>query len=296
MIIFNIAIFFSYWLFILKLEISGRKMGNWKLNDIRWDDFDRSLLDPEIVTVVKAASMVEYHSKDYAEYLCSVFAGDTEFCNAAVEWGQEEIQHGKALRQYAELADPNFDFDSTFDRFVSNHDIQTDANESIRGSRCSELVARCIVEVGTSAYYSALRDSTSEPVLRQICKNIAADEFRHYKLFYSTMKKYQKSEKVGFISRLITATSRLAEAQDDELGYAYYCASGSTDPYVRSENINAYAKRVFPLYRYEHVKRGLGMTMKAVGVKPQSHVGKVVTFVGWSAFQRYARHLEKKAA
>lgn len=271
-------------------------MEHWTLDDICWNDFDESLVDPNIVTVVKAASMVEYHSEDYGDYLCSVFSEDQSFCQAARQWAKEEVQHGKALKRYAEMADPDFDFDSTFARFIKNHQIKTDADESIRGSRCSELVARCIVEVGTSAYYSALRDSTSEPVLRAICKNIAADEFRHYKLFYNNMKKYQKSEKVGLFSRLITATLRLAEAQDDELAYAYYCASNTSEPYVRSTFTSAYAKQVFPLYRYEHVRRGLGMTMKAVGVRPQGHIGKLVTFVGWSAFRGYTRHLEKKAA
>ncbi len=30
------------------------------------------------------------------------------------------------------------------------------------------MMARCIVETGTSSYYSALKDATGEPVLRQI--------------------------------------------------------------------------------------------------------------------------------
>ena len=49
-------------------------MEHWTLDDICWNDFDESLVDPNIVTVVKAASMVEYHSEDYGDYLCSVFS------------------------------------------------------------------------------------------------------------------------------------------------------------------------------------------------------------------------------
>ena len=47
-----------------------------------------------------------------------------------------------------------------------------------------------MVETGTSSYYTALAEATDEPVLRQICKLIAADEYRHFKLFYDHMRRY----------------------------------------------------------------------------------------------------------
>ena len=49
------------------------------------------------------------------------------------------------------------------------------------------MIARCVVESGTSSYYSAIRDATEEPVLQEIAGRIAADEYRHYKLFYDTL-------------------------------------------------------------------------------------------------------------
>src|SRR3546814_13985472 len=64
-----------------------------------------------------------------------------------------------------------------------------DATESIRGSRAGELVARCKVEVGTSSYYRALGDAATEPALKAICRFIAGDELRHYKLFYDQDRK-----------------------------------------------------------------------------------------------------------
>ena len=50
------------------------------------------------------------------------------------------------------------------------------ADRSRRGSRAGEMVARCIVETGTSSYYTALREAAAEPVLQEICRRIAADE------------------------------------------------------------------------------------------------------------------------
>ena len=57
----------------------------------------------------------------------------------------------------------------------------------MRGSRRGEMISRCVVESGTSSYYTAIRDATDEPVLKEIAGRIAADEYRHYKLFYETM-------------------------------------------------------------------------------------------------------------
>ena len=270
-------------------------MGNWNLNDIPWDNFDKSLLNSNLLNVVKAACMVEYHSEDYTKYLCGVFHDDPGFCSDAQKWGVEEVQHGKALRRYAEIADPNFNFNSTYARFVENHKINTQAQESIRGSRCNELVARCVVEVGTSAYYSALKDATEEPVLKEIFRNIAADEFRHYKLFYTNMKRYQKQEGVSRIGRFIAAFKRLIEAGDDELSYAYYCAIETSAPYNKSTYSNAYASQVFPHYRYQHVKRGLGMIMKVIGIKPWGIIGKVITAICWLTFQGYTGYTSSAA-
>jgi hypothetical protein len=51
-------------------------MGTWSLEDNPWDRFDGSKVNPEIVPVVKAASMVEYNAGDYRRYLHNVFDGD----------------------------------------------------------------------------------------------------------------------------------------------------------------------------------------------------------------------------
>ena len=266
-------------------------MGTWTLDDIPWEQFDRSNLDPEMVKIAKAACMVEHHSADYGKYLCGVFHDDPDFCADVLKWAEEEVQHGATLRRYAELADPSFDFDAIFARFVAGHRIDVEASESIRGSRCGEMVARCIVEVGTSAYYSALRDAAEEPVFKAICKRIAGDEFRHYKLFYSAMKRYRDIEGVGRLSRAKVAFGRVFESSDDELSYAYHCGAGEPDPYVRRRTARAYAARTFPLYRRDHVQRGVGMTLKAIGIKPQSRLGRLIAAVTWCVLWLYVRRL-----
>ncbi|MBX6743693.1 MAG: ferritin-like domain-containing protein, partial [Acetobacteraceae bacterium] len=158
-------------------------MKHWRIEQVSWDRFDPSKVDPEIVPLVKAAAMVERNGGDYALYLNGVFADDPDFRQAADYWAEEEIQHGDALGKWAMLADPGWDYAAAFDRYRAGFKINTKANASIRGSRTGELIARCMVETGTSSYYTALGEATEEPVLKQVCKLIAADEYRHFKLF-----------------------------------------------------------------------------------------------------------------
>ena len=124
---------------------------HWTLEDIPWDRFDPSKVDPDLLRLVKAASLVESHGGDDAAYVCTVFPDDPKFQEAARLWAAEEVQHGRALGRWARLADPDFDFEDSFRRFTEGFRLPLEATRSVRGSRVGELVARCIVEVGTSS-------------------------------------------------------------------------------------------------------------------------------------------------
>ena len=141
---------------------------HWTLEDLPWDRIDRSKADAEILKIIKAAALVEYNGRDYATYLCNVFNDDPEFQQVARDWAEEEVQHGAALGRWAEIIDPSFSLEDAFKRFTDGYKIKLEATESVRGSRSGELIARCMVETGTSSYYTALGDATVEPVLKAI--------------------------------------------------------------------------------------------------------------------------------
>jgi rubrerythrin len=270
-------------------------MKGWVLEDIDWARFDAAKVDPETVKVVKAASLVEHNGADYGTYLCNVFHDDPLFQAAARDWAREEIRHGRALRAWAERADPTFDFDAAFKKFTDGYRLQLDAGSSIRGSRAGELVARCIVETGTSSWYSAIHDGTDEPVLREICRLIAADELRHYKLFYLHLKRYLDAENLGRWQRLRVAAGRLAESEDDELAYAYYAANGEGE-YNRRAATLAYARRAYAFYRPQHVTRGMAMIFKAIGLDPQGRLHRLASRAAWWLVETRARRLDRIAA
>jgi rubrerythrin len=261
------------------------RMAYWTLNDIPWEKFDPGLVDPDLLRIVKAASLVEYDGEAYARYLCRVFHDDPKFQETALRWGGEEAQHGQALARWAQLADPAYDLDAAFRRFKAGYDSELGSDISKRGSRTAEMIARCMVETGTSSYYTALAEAAGEPVLKAICQKIAADELRHYKLFYSTARRYIGVERVGLWSRLKVALVRVAESDDDELAYAYYAANHPGEAYDRRRHSRAYAQRAYRIYRRHHVERGIAMILKAVGLAANGRLHRLASAAAWHFMQ-----------
>ncbi|MBX7200262.1 MAG: ferritin-like domain-containing protein [Rhodospirillaceae bacterium] len=259
---------------------------HWTLDDIDWARFDARLASPDLIKVIKTAAMVERNGADYGKYLCNVFRDDPAFCAAVDEWAAEEEQHGLALGRWAELADPNFSLNASFAQFLAMYQIPVDATESVRGSLGAELCARCVVETGTSSFYSAIRDTVEEPVLKQICKNIAADEFRHYRLFYDHMQRYFSGSPRERWQRLMVAITRFRETSDDEIASAYHAGNALTAPYDRVSSTDEYGARSFGFYQERHVRRAGHMFAQAAGFSPEGWMAKLLTQVLWLIIRR----------
>ena len=271
-------------------------MKGWTLDDISWRRFDSRKVDANLLAVVRAAALVEHNGADYGAYLRNVFAGDHAFVHAAEGWAREEVRHGQALARWAALADPSFDFDSRFARFAAGYRLPLEARRSVRGSRSGELIARCVVEAATSSFYGALADAADEPVLEDICRRIAADEFRHYKLFHDTLKRYLESEGIGRWRRLWVVLSRVVEMNDDELAYAWHCGNEAAPPYRRRQSARAYSRRAFRAYRRGHFDLGFRMILKAAGVNPHGWTGRQAARAGWRLMRWRAAGLATPAA
>jgi rubrerythrin len=260
-------------------------MGGWTLEDIPWDEFDRSRVDANVLAMIKAAAIVEYNAGDYRTYLNRVFHDDPRVLKAVGGWADEEVLHGRALGKWAELADPAFSFEKSFKMFTDGYCLPLDVDQSVRGSRTGELIARCMVETGTSSYYTALAEATDEPALKAICRKIADDEFAHYNLFHRHMVRYLATEKLGMWGRFKIAIGRIAESEDDELAYAYYAANNSGEPYDRKANASAYGQGAFRYYSPAIVRHGIGMVFNAIGLKGDGVISQVAGRLGWIALR-----------
>ena len=270
---------------------------HWKIADLPWDQFDSGKVDAEVLKIIKAAALVEYNAHDYASYLCNVFPEDLEFQTAIKLWSDEEVQHGEALGRWAERADPTFNFEKAVARYTAGFRVDVQAVQSIRGSHTGELIARCIVETGTSSYYTALAEATDEPVLKTICRSIAADELRHYKLFYDYLKKYLERDGMSRFKRLKIGLSRIQESEDDELAYAYFAATAPADAkYDRPAYTAAYMIRAYRFYKRQHVERVVAMVFKACGLKPHTAWHGMVNHVAWWLMKTKAKRAIRAAA
>ena len=267
-------------------------MPRWTAEDIAWDAFDREKLDQNLLKLIKAASLTEYNAAQYTRYLHNIFQDDAAFAETLSEWQLEEEQHGRMLAKYAQLADPTFDFPVAFKQFTDGYQFPTDVTESVRGSRVGELVSRCMVETGTSSFYTALSEATDEPVLKQLTHRIAADEFRHYRTFFEGLERYQQSEPISVIDRLKVLISRIRETDDDELAFAYHCANEPDEPYDRPRCTRAYAALAYGHYRPHHAEQVVNMAFRASGLKPRSWLANQVSKWAW----RKMRSLADRAA
>jgi rubrerythrin len=269
----------------------------WTLSDVSWHLFDASAVDATMLAAIKAAALVEYNAPDYVTYLKQVFRNSPPEALGWIErWGAEERQHGQALGRWAETADPNFRLEEAFARFRQGYKpahFAASDGDSVRGSRRGEMIARCVVESGTSTYYSAIRDATDEPVLKEIAGRISADEYRHYKLFYEVLHK-QNEPDMSFFKKLWLAMGRVQESDDDELAFAYYCANVPVEqelarPYNRKLYSRLAARTGMTIYHRRHIRKLVQMVAKAVGADPH---GKLAD---WSEALLW-RKLQKKAA
>ncbi len=267
----------------------------WTLDDINWAGFDPALVNRDLVAIVKTAALVEANAADYVVYLSNVFRDNPELIAQLQHWGVEEQQHGAALARWATLADPHWSFDQALVDFQAGYQFTLEVTESSRGSRAAELIARQVVETGTSSFYSAIRDASAEPLLRDITARIASDEFFHYQLFARHFAAYQKHTPISLWARLKVAVTRFQEAEDDELGYAYFAANIlPTDPgadFKAHDYGKAYWSRAMRLYRRPHIASAVRMILRAVHLRNNGLLARLATAGLWQVVQRRAAQL-----
>ena len=214
-------------------------------------------------------------------YLNRVFADDPDFRQAADNWAVEEVQHGDALGRWAMLADPPRLRGGV--RAFSGRLQAAAGRDKLRCAARAPAADRALHGGDRNVQLlQRTRRGTAEPVLRQICKNIAADEFRHYKLFYDHMRRYLTREKIGLVRRLRIALGRIGESEDDELAFAWHCGNQpESEKFARAACTAAYMGRAMRFYRFRHVERGMGMVFKAIGIKPRGRLSDVTAKLAW---------------
>lgn len=122
-------------------------------------------------------------------------------------------------------------------------------------------------------------------MLKEIAGRIAADEYRHYKLFYDTLHA-QPEPDLGFWRKLWIAVGRVRESDDDELAYSYYCANvlpedEAITPYERKKYSRLAGQASMAIYHRHHVQKLVQMVIKVVGANPHGWLANVAGALLW---------------
>jgi hypothetical protein len=193
----------------------------WTLDDIAWEEMHR--LAPAayemLFYMVTSASFVESATATYTRNLAQFYAQDPAVADWLEQhWMPEELQHGRALKRYVQLAWPFFDWDEVYAGFMEEFAAKC-LDDGLESSRSLEAVSRCIVEMGTASYYTAIRDLSPDPVLRRLAKLIREDEVRHYKYFFRFFSIYREREGTGRVPtlRAILRRLRMLDIEDSSI-------------------------------------------------------------------------------
>jgi rubrerythrin len=193
------------------------------LASIEWNNIDPTLVhdDDFLFLTLASASFVEILSEMYANNLIQHFYDDKEITTWLAEyWQKEEVQHGKSLKYYVQTVWPEFDWESSFNAFYQQYSSLCTIDQ-LETKKSLELIARCVVETGTSSFYRALQHYVQEPILRQILDHIKSDEIMHYNNFRHYFIKYNAVEQHGVRALFMAIWRRLGGIQSQDAYIAF---------------------------------------------------------------------------
>jgi hypothetical protein len=224
--------------------------------------------------LVTAASFVETATDLYTKNRIDYFAGEEEITSwLEGHWLPEELQHGRALRRYIELAWPEFDWERGYRGFLPEFAAQC-RKDGLEPTRPREMASRCVVEMGTSSYYRALSRMAEEPVLSSLTGRIADDEVRHYKHFYRYLREYQErgGRHRGGISRALWNRLRMIGGADSRIALRHiYSAKYPTLEFdERKYRALRQASRSLIRPHFPH-RMCMQMLLKPLGLRPRAH-------------------------
>jgi rubrerythrin len=191
---------------------------HWRVEDLDFSRIDRQAVErnEDLFFLLVSASFVETGSDTYAANLAEHYADYPEISAWLQDhWEAEELQHGRALRAYVEAVWPRFPWPQAYESFFGEYSRLCTMEELYPDQRL-EMVARCVVETGTTAYYHTLRELSDEPVLSELLGHIRNDEVGHYKHFLKYFKALQQDAPVGRARIAGALYGRLKELRESD--------------------------------------------------------------------------------
>jgi len=204
----------------------GRR--HWRLEDLDLPAIEHAAIvdDEALFYLLVSASFIETGSDTYTSNLAEHYAAHTDVAAWLTgQWEPEELQHGAALKAYVQAVWPEFPWQQAYDSFFAEYAPLCTVDQLEPDPRL-ELVARCVVETGTTAYYHTLRELSREPVLTDLLGRIRTDEVGHYKHFFQYFRQLQDGQPVGRarVARVLHARLRELRESDSDVALRHVYA------------------------------------------------------------------------
>ncbi len=230
---------------------SSSTSAHWHIGDLDFQAIDHAEVvdNEELFYLLMSASFIETGSDTYAANLAEHYRDYPDIAEWLQErWENEELQHGNALRCYVEAVWPAFEWQKAYDSFFAEYSTLC-TMEELHPDRQLEMVARCVVETGTTAYYHTLRELSNEPVLRQLLGNIRNDEVGHFKHFLKYFKQLQERNPVGRARIAGALYARLKELRESDSDVALRHVFAHRGPYFADSRttFESMAKRMYTI-------------------------------------------------
>lgn len=245
----------------------------WSVDRLPWETLKREAVagDEQLFYMVATASFVEITTDLYTTNLLEHYRGDDPLVGWLVRhWQPEELQHGVALKRYVRTVWPEFPWDEAYASFHAEYAALCNA-AALEPTRSGEMAARCIVETGTSSYYTMLRDLSPEPLLLEIAGHIRNDEVGHYKYFYHAYLHYARLEGSSRRRTLAALWRRVREAngEDAYLAFKHVHAFHAPDPSRVEEDYRLFRARIAEsVRRHFPFEMAVRMTLKPLELPP----------------------------
>jgi rubrerythrin len=219
--------------------------------DIAYGDIDIEKIkgNAYLFKTLVIASFIEITSSVYEKNLSEHYKNDTETVQWLQQtWEPEEVQHGKALKHYINTVWPEFDWEKHYDIFTKNY-VPLCKMEALQPTCAREMIARMVVETGTSTFYKTLEHyakELDEPVLEDLVSKISKDEIYHFEMFEKVFKKYKNEENLARndITKILYARLKEVNNEDIKIAFEAIQSEQSYDEYIYQTK--QLAKKYYP--------------------------------------------------
>ncbi len=200
----------------------------WDMADVPFDQIDKSAVSDETLEFVRVNCLMELSSLYATRMFLRDFQGNPDFCQFQSVWYFEEMRHYLILREYLKAFDAEPDF-TTLEDFDTELKAAPWAN-TLAMHWCGEL--------RLGRWYLQWSKEAPEPVLKQVYKLIADDEFRHAQAYEEFMERALKEDPSVLLPFANATKWMLMNPQGDKHPTTF--ADGSEDGLAVTDRIEGY--------------------------------------------------------